>query len=180
MRPTPLRASVLIQVDLAAQKIVGIDEAVDQSCVGYRGFAAPQAVAHGPGIGAGAIRPYGEQTAGIHPGQAAAAGADRPDVHARQQQGISQQFGLPAHQRRAVLDQADVETGAAHIHDHHIGHLDGRGDMGCSGHPANGPAAKAAMVFSLMALTPRIPLGLTRYSRPSNPISRSRSSKLVR
>jgi len=57
---------------------------------------------------------------GIHPGDAAAAGADRAGVHLADSQKVIPYFGVGSGADNAVSDSAHVEACSAHVTRNHI------------------------------------------------------------
>ena len=107
----------LVQGHFAAQEVVLAEPAQDDVGVGDRGQGAAPAISRGTRARSSAARAHAEGTAAVPPGDAAAAGADAVDVDHRDHQRIA---GDPGIARRglaemAVLDDADVGAGAAHI-----------------------------------------------------------------
>ena len=92
-----------------------VEHAENQVGVGGRHLGAAAPVADGTGRGAGAVRPDQQRALARHPGDAATAGADRADVDGRAVDVRSAHRDLVAHQRRAVGDDAHVETGPADV-----------------------------------------------------------------
>src|SRR6185503_2240252 len=72
-----------VELDLAAQVIVRIDDAEHDVGVRHRSVGPAEAIACRPGARAGALRTNAQQAALIDPGDAAAAGADRAHVDLR-------------------------------------------------------------------------------------------------
>ena len=99
----------------AAQERAGPDGADDDMGVGGGGLGAALAVAGRPGIGAGALRADAQHAAVIDPDDRAAAGADRHDVEHGRADRQAVDLALRGQRRPAVLHQADVGRGAAHV-----------------------------------------------------------------
>ena len=99
----------------AGQLGVGRDPARHQVRVGDGGLGAAVAVARRPGAGARASWPDGERSAGIEPGDGAAAGADRVHVEAGQADRESTDAPLTGRLRHAAADEADIGAGATHV-----------------------------------------------------------------
>ena len=74
-----------VDVDLqaATEKVVGVDAAEHEVGVGDGRLVAAEPVAGGTGVGAGAARTNPQPAPGIHPGDAAAAGADLHQIDHR-------------------------------------------------------------------------------------------------
>jgi hypothetical protein len=62
-----------------------------------------------------------QEAALIQPADAAAAGADRVDVRHRHRDQVAIDLSFPRQLHLAVLDDRDVETRSAHVHDDTIG-----------------------------------------------------------
>ena len=103
-----------VELEVAAQEIIGIDVAEHDVGIGNGRIVAAAAVAGGAGIGAGAHRADLEP-AQIRPGDRAPAGADRDDVDGGRQQRVLVDGRGGRDDRLAVGDQADIEAGAADI-----------------------------------------------------------------
>ena len=104
----------LVELHLAAEKVVGRHEAEDQICVGD-GRVLGVAVAGRARIGAGALRSDAQQAERIDLRHRAAARADRSDVDHLDGDAL---VVFPMFGRRwdvAFFDHADIEAGAAHI-----------------------------------------------------------------
>ena len=129
-RAEGLSCRVHVELHLPAEKIVRVEVAQDEVCVGDRGARAATAVAGRPRLGAGAVRPHLEKPQGVHPGDAAAAGADLDHVDDRDLDGKAAALAeavdpvhleLPGLQRIAVLHRAELGGGAAHVEGEEIG-----------------------------------------------------------
>ena len=79
------------------------------------GSVPPRAVAGGAGIGAGALRADPQHAAVVDPGDRAAARADRDDVEHRRADRQAVDLAFRGERGAAVLHQADVGRGAAHV-----------------------------------------------------------------
>ena len=107
----------------AAEEIVRVDDAEHDVGVGHGRLAAAGAVAGWARHGAGALRPDVEQAARIDPGDRAAAGADRTHVDLGDAEHVVAEARLGRDDQLAVAQRRDVEGGAAHVADDHVGLL---------------------------------------------------------
>ncbi len=105
---------------LAAQIIVGIDDAEHDIGVGHRRIGAAEAVAGGPRARAGALRPDLEEAARIDPGDRAAARADRAHIDLGDAEHLHAEGRFRRDDKLAVAQRRDVEGRAAHVDDDHI------------------------------------------------------------
>ena len=105
-----------IQLNLPAREVVGVEVAEDQLGIGDGRHAAAAAVAHRPGESAGAVGADGHGARlGLDAHQAAAARADRLQVDFRQEVLVLVGVADERVGRLAVVDDRDVERGAAHV-----------------------------------------------------------------
>ena len=99
----------------AAEEVPGIEIAQDQVGVGHGGGRAALAVARRARLGARALGPDVQDAAGVHPGDRAAARAERDDVEARQRHLLARDRPVRREVRLAVLEERDVGAGPAHV-----------------------------------------------------------------
>ena len=113
-----------IDRDLAAGEARRVDLADHQVGVRHGRLGAAAAVAGGPRLGAGAVGPDQDALQGIDAGNRAAAGADLHhlddgDAHGRAAALLEARLAVDLEharlQRLAVVDQADLGGGAAHV-----------------------------------------------------------------
>ena len=125
--PSRRSAAAAVELHVAAEEIVGIEQPEHQVGVGDGRLVAAAAVAGRTGIGAGALRADLEQPERVDMGDAAAAGADLDHVDRRDGDRQPAAFleavaavdlEQPGDQRLAVLDQAGLGGGAAHVEGH--------------------------------------------------------------
>ena len=121
MRSTARSAAAAVEPAVAAEEIVGIEIAEHQVGVGDGRAVAAVAVAGGARHRAGALRPDMQDAAGIDPRDRAAAGAHAGDVEAVQGDPVAADLAVHDQRRGAVLDQADVGRGAAHVERDQVG-----------------------------------------------------------
>ena len=140
---------VAIQRHAAAEEEAGIVIAQQQIGVGHRRFRAAARVARRPRIGARRMRADAQQSHLVDRGDRAAAGADLDHVDDRRLDRQAGAFLEAVHARRlhhrcdlgaAVLDQAGLRRGAAHVERDHV-RLAGGGTEECGGEAAAGGAA---------------------------------------
>ncbi len=121
---------VAIQRHAAAEEEAGIVVAQQQVGVGHRGLGAAARVARRPRIGARRMRTDAQQSHLVDRGDRAAAGADLDHVDDRRLDRQAGAFLEAMHARRfhhrrdlgaAVLDQAGLRRGAAHVERDHVG-----------------------------------------------------------
>src|SRR5919108_3846672 len=93
-----------------------------------RGPLAAAAVASWSWIGPGALRPDVERSAGVDPGDGAAARPDRVDVEARQPDREAGDRPLDRPLSRSARDQADVRRRPAHVERQRVGEAGARRD----------------------------------------------------
>ena len=99
----------------AAEEIFRIDNTADQQRVGDGRFGAAPAIGRRAGIRSRALRADMKAIA-VCPGDAAAAGTDRHQLYRRQRDRQALVEIRPrVFFKRIAVDQADIETGAAHI-----------------------------------------------------------------
>src|SRR5262249_58186934 len=95
---------------------------------------ATPAVTDGPGVAAGAARANFEGAHVVDPGDAAAAGADLDHVHDRQHHRVAVDVAADVvalgDVRHAVLDEARLPRGAAHVQGHDVGVAEQPPDLG--------------------------------------------------
>ena len=99
----------------AAEEIVAAEIAEHQVAVGDGRHVAAAAVAGRARHRAGALRPDLQLAEAVDPGDGAAAGAHRVDVHHRHRDVAALDLAAAGDERLAVLDQRDVAGGAAHV-----------------------------------------------------------------
>ena len=104
-----------IELLRAAEEIIRIEEAADEVGIGHGRLRAAAPVAGRARIGAGALRPDGQETAAIDRGDRAAAGRDRRHVERRHVDLAARDDAFGHFERRAALDEGDVGAGAAHV-----------------------------------------------------------------
>ena len=120
------RLSGFLQVEahLAAEEIVWAQVAEHQVCISNRRLFAAAVVARRSRLGACAVWANFEEAQLIHPGEAATTGADLDHLDHRHLERQAATFfeaidpgGLKVggHQRRAVVDQADLGRCATHV-----------------------------------------------------------------
>ena len=109
----PLRR-LEVEAHLTAREGIGVDAAEHEVGVGHGRFDAAAAVAGGAGGRACRAGPDA-QAARLDPGDGAAAGADRVDVHHAHEHGLTLERRLGRDVGHAVDDERDVEGGAAHV-----------------------------------------------------------------
>ena len=115
MRATAVRAASTSSSGAAAVKQLRVEPAQHQVGVGDGRAVAAAAVAGGPRLGARRSRADVEGAAGIAPCDRAAAGADDVQVDDRKLTGSPWKLPSVVTCDVAVLDQPDVEAGAAHV-----------------------------------------------------------------
>jgi len=133
-----------VEAHASAEEGLGVEVAEHAGGVGYRRQFAAAAVTGRAGIGAGALRADAHQAALVAPGDGAAAGTDRADVH----RGDAQQMtapqaaepGVAAVGEFAVAHQADVEGGAAGVADDGVAAEVFQARVGGRGHRRHGRA----------------------------------------
>ena len=112
------------ELDRAAGEVAGIDAAQHDVGIGHGGLGAAAAVARRAGLGAGALRADIDARQRIDRGDRAAAGADLDHLDhrdAQRQAAALEEAVLPRDLegarmlRLAVVDQADLGGGAAHV-----------------------------------------------------------------
>ena len=139
---------VLVEGHAPAQEEVRVQVAQQQVGVGHRGFGTAEAVAGGPRVGAGAARSHLQEAQLVDPGDAAAPGADLDHVDDRSLDGQPaaplepvDPGGLHARRdvRLAVLDQAGLGGGAAHVEGDDVVVADPAAEMGAGQGAAGGP-----------------------------------------
>ncbi len=108
-------AAAAIERHGAAEEASGRDAAQDEVGVGHGGLDAAARVAHGPGIGARALRPQRQGAARVDPRDGAAARADLRDVDDRDAQGVAVHVVLVGGPDEAVLDNGAFGGGATHV-----------------------------------------------------------------
>ncbi len=118
---------VPVQGHVAAQEILGIENAQHHVRIRHAGVGATAAIAGGAGVAAGAVRTYFEQPKTVHPSDGASAGTDLNHVDgrdrhrhaaARLEAVASIHFEFADHQRFAVLDEARFCGSAPHVEGH--------------------------------------------------------------
>ena len=123
-RPHGLRGPVGVELEPAAQEVVGVDVAEHHRGVRDRRLDAAQPVAGRAGHRAGALRAHTQQARRVDPGDRAAARADRLDVDRREPRHVARPHpaepGLARELDVAVADDADVEARAAHVADDRV------------------------------------------------------------
>ena len=97
------------------QEGAGADGTDHDVGIGRGGLDAAFAVAGRAGIGTGALRADAQHAAVVDPGDRAAARTDRDDVEHRRADRQSVNLAFRGQRRPAVLHQADVGRGAAHV-----------------------------------------------------------------
>ncbi len=111
-----------------AEEELGVEIAEQQVGVGHGREPAPEVVAGGPGVRAGAVGSNLEQAQSVHAGDGAAPGADLDhldDGHPHgQPRPLLEAIGarhleLPRHQRRTVVDDTRFGRGATHVEGEH-------------------------------------------------------------
>ena len=129
-RAMAARAACHVQRHGAAQEEAGVVVAEHQIGVGHGGLLAAAAVAGRAGCGAGGVRADAQQPHGVDRGDRAAAGADLDHVDRggldRQARALLEAVLAPGLQHRgdlraAVLDQAGLGGGAAHVEGEQVG-----------------------------------------------------------
>ena len=119
-----VRGPLRVELDPAAEEVLGVDVAEHQSCIGHGRLLAAPAVADGSGHGAGAVGPDAEEAAWVDPGDAPPARADALDVDRRQAGHVPREHaskpGLARELDVAAADQAHVEARAAHVADDRV------------------------------------------------------------
>ena len=121
-----------VELEFAAQEVVGIEPAEHQIGVGHRRLLAAAAIGHRAGDGTRALRADPQRVAGLDAGDGAAAGADLVDVHHRN---LDRQRALVAadqrragRERPAFADHAGLGGGAAHVEGDGVAHAELRAD----------------------------------------------------
>src|SRR3972149_3273221 len=116
--------AVHVELHLAAEKIVWIEITQYEVGVGHRRLRTALPIANRSGVSAGTLRSNLEQTEGIDPRDAAAAGADLDHVDPRDAHRQAAPFAktiyavdfeLVGLERLAVLDDAELCRRAAHV-----------------------------------------------------------------
>ena len=103
---------VLVELDLAAQEIVGIDVTEDDVDVGDGQAVVFVADAD---IGAGRFGTDAQALIGVDLDRRTGAGTRRIDRHHRQRQAVPGEVGVLANAQHAIDQQTHVEAGAAHV-----------------------------------------------------------------
>ena len=116
-RRSPARASAWLDLQVAAEELLGVEPAQHHLRIGHRRLGAALAVAGRAGIRAGRARADAERVARVDIGDRAAAGADRVDIDHRHQHRQLRDLGIARvlDPQLAVLDHADVGGGAADV-----------------------------------------------------------------
>ena len=129
-----------VERHVAGQRDVGAQMAEDEVGVGDRGLGSAASVARGPRLGARAARAHAQGAAGVAPADRAAAGADGVDVDHRQRQRPAADLAGRRLAHAAVLDDAHVARGAAHVEAQQVGHPAALGEQRRGGRAAGGAA----------------------------------------
>ena len=108
-------AASAVEPHPAAEEVVGIQVAEDEVGVGHGRLDAAAAVAGRPGVGARRARPDLQHAGVVHPGDRAAAGADRRHLHLRAAELVLVDDRGALDLRPPAVDDADVERGAADV-----------------------------------------------------------------
>ena len=115
---------VPVEPHLAAEEEVGVEIAEHEVGVGHGRLGAAEAVGHGTGAGARALRPHHEPAQRVHAGDGASAGADLDHLDDRDldrepaallEVVAAVDLELRRDQRLAVRDHARLGGGAAHV-----------------------------------------------------------------
>ena len=114
-RSTASRAASTSSSTPPASVEAGVQVAEQEVGVGDRGLGAAAAVAGGPGVRPGRLRPGAKRAARVEPADRAAAGPDGVDVDHRQLDHPAADLARVGAPHPAVLDHADVARGAAHV-----------------------------------------------------------------
>ena len=130
----------------AAEEVAGVEVAEHQVGVGHRRPLAAAPVARGAGLGARALRAHLGQAHAVDVRDRAAAGADLDELDDRHQERQpaaaleaphARHLELARDLRLAVVDEADLGGGAAHVEGEHAGGAGGarvvRGGRGAAG-----------------------------------------------
>ena len=117
-----LARQAVVERHAAAEQASRREPAEHEVGVGDGRLRAAPAVAGGPGLRAGALRPDLHQAVAIEPRDRAAAGADGVDVERRQPHRKALDPFVERRAGGAVADQRDVGAGAAHVERDDIRH----------------------------------------------------------
>ena len=104
-----------------AEEGLGPHRAPDHLGVGDGWLPPAEAVAGRARVGASALRPDPQHATPVHPGDAAAAAADRHDIEHRGLDRKAVDLRLGRERRLPALDQADVGAGPAHVEGDEVG-----------------------------------------------------------
>ena len=104
----------------STEKILGIDIAEDQVCVGDGRYRAAVAITRGPRRGAGALRSYTQQATRIDPRHAPAARPDRMDVDSGHAERKARDLHIRTHRNLAARNHGHLEARTAHLDQHLI------------------------------------------------------------
>jgi len=116
-----LAGQARIEPQVGGEGMFRIQPAQDQGRIGDGGLRTPQPVACRTRHRPGALGTYAQRPAGVHPRNAAAAGAHRLDEHVRQSHRDASHLTGRLHQGLAAQHQAGVGAGAAHVEREQIG-----------------------------------------------------------
>ena len=118
------RGGIGVELHLTAEEVVGIEPTKHDIGVGDGRLGAAPAVADRARIGARALRADLERADVVDPGDRAAAGADLDHVDHRQHHRMARRIAADVvagrERRLAVLDQARLGGGAAHVERDHV------------------------------------------------------------
>ena len=104
-----------VELDAAGERRLRRQQAEDEVGVGHGRLGAAAPVAGGPRVGARRAGADAKRSSRVAPGDRAAAGADRVDVDHRQLDHAPADLARVGPPHAAVLDDADVARGAAHV-----------------------------------------------------------------
>src|SRR5262249_6459725 len=93
------------------------------------------------GAGSGRPRPDAQRPAGVDPRDRAAAGPDRVQLDPGDADRLVVDHDLARPEELAVLDEADVERGAAHVDRDHVGLAELLAELEAGGRRGGGPGA---------------------------------------
>jgi hypothetical protein len=129
-----------VEGHVTGQRDVGAQMAQNEVRVGDRGLGPAAPVARRPRLGARAARTHAQGAARVAPGDRAAAGADGVDVDHGQRQRPAADLAGRRLAHAAVLDDAHVARGAAHVEAQQVGHPAALGEQRRGGRAAGGTA----------------------------------------
>src|SRR6516164_7473414 len=113
------------ELEAAAGEVFGIQIAEDDGGIGQGRLVSAAAVAGGPGLGAGRLRPNPQAPSGVEPRNRTAARPDRVDVEHAHAHRIATDAALRAQRRRAIFYQRDIARRATDIDGYHVAQAGG-------------------------------------------------------